>query len=318
MGELKNYYFNRLSFSDRACYLEVLAQLKNFSPLIKVDYVENFSKIMTNIANDRSELFYIDWGKLKGYSSHAGKIMFKPIYLFNKVESASYTKKIDKFISKLDCGGDDYSKAKCVHDFLLNKVKYDNMARDLHRPDSHSIIGPILFDEGVCEGIAEAAQYIFDYLNMDSTVILSIGKDRIGHKWNMVKIDGQSYHMDLIGDIDSKWDDNHISYNFFLISDTEMKRFYSWTEGPSSSTDGKDYFVREGLAVSSDRDLVNLLKLFIPGQLLCFKTIGGYSKKSADYIFKFCQDNLISIKYPYSLECKVNSLLGIYYIKLMQ
>ncbi len=318
MTKLRNYYYNNLSYFDKVCYIDVLEQLQRYSSQITVKYSDNFSDVLTSITNDHPELFYVDWGGLIRYYCRSGNIVLDPIYLYNPRESAEFLRRIEQFVSMLDCGGDDYAIAKRVHDFLFNRVKYDNAARHLRRPDSHSIIGPLLFDEGVCEGMAEAAQYFFDRLNIDSTVILSRGENNIGHKWNVISIDGQPYHMDLTGDIGAKWDDKLISYDFFLISDEEMRRFNAWAEGPLSSTDGKDYFVREGMAASSDIELTRLLKRINPKQPLYFKTTGEYSKNSLGYIFEFCRDILAPVAGSGSLECKANTTLGIYYLKLVK
>ncbi|NCA68414.1 MAG: hypothetical protein EOM87_10200, partial [Clostridia bacterium] len=225
MTKLRNYYYNSLPYFDKVCYLEVLEQLKRYSPHINVKYTDNFSNIITCITNDHPELFYVDWGGLMVYHCRSGSIVLDPIYLYNPSESAEMMQKIESFVSMLDCGGDDYTIAKHVHDFLFERVTYDSAARYLNRPDSHSFIGPLLLEKGVCEGMAEAAQYLYDRLYVDSTVILSQSKNNIGHKWNMINIDGQLYHMDLTGDIGSKWDAKMISYDFFLISDAEMQRF---------------------------------------------------------------------------------------------
>lgn len=112
----------------------------------------------------------------------------------------------------------DYEKVKKIHDYVINRASYDTKLKKSSAYD-------LLIDQtAVCEGYTLAAYRLFTDAGLECRVITGSG-DGESHAWNIVKVDGQWYNIDLT------WDDPIsstgkpiLSYDYFLKSDEEFPR----------------------------------------------------------------------------------------------
>ncbi|MBE6153973.1 MAG: hypothetical protein E7163_00140 [Firmicutes bacterium] len=129
-------------------------------------------------------------------------------------------KKIDEIIKKIPVDYNDVERILFIYKYLGKKIKYDkNIAnlnydeRETH--DSNSIYDILFENKGVCSSIAVTFRALMDAIGIDCQVIMSEE-----HEWNIVKINGYWYHLDLT------WDLYNIKYNtplnFFLKSEKQM------------------------------------------------------------------------------------------------
>ena len=89
---------------------------------------------------------------------------------------------------------------RAIHDFICENVRYDK----LKKPYSHEIIGPLGQGVGVCEGIAKSVKILCDALGLWCIIAVSENNPAQGvkyrHAWNIVRLDGQYYHLDATFD----------------------------------------------------------------------------------------------------------------------
>ena len=82
----------------------------------------------------------------------------------------------------------------------------------------------------VCDGYAYAFQKIMKHLHIPCRFV--VGRSgKIGHGWNMVKLEGKWYHIDVTFDdpIVNGSDANTIPrYKYFLKSTSVMRRTHTW------------------------------------------------------------------------------------------
>jgi hypothetical protein len=110
----------------------------------------------------------------------------------------------------------DYEKVKTIHDYIINLASYDTTYRK-------SSVYDILMDKtSVCEGYALAAYRLFIDAGLDCRIISGKG-NKDAHAWNIVKVDGQWYNIDLT------WDDpitntgeQVLRYDYFLKSERDF------------------------------------------------------------------------------------------------
>lgn len=88
----------------------------------------------------------------------------------------------------------DYEKALWFHDWLTENAYYD-LSFSYYSAD-----GVLIRGCGVCDSYAKAYTLLLDAVNIDSVRVTNIN-----HAWNLVKLDGQWYH------IDPTWDDPVLS-----------------------------------------------------------------------------------------------------------
>ncbi|MGM9653085.1 MAG: transglutaminase domain-containing protein [Eubacteriales bacterium] len=118
---------------------------------------------------------------------------------------------------------DDAGKVKYVHDLLLDSVRYDKLSKNY----AHEVIGPVCHGVGVCEGIAKTVKLLLDALGVESMVVIGEGDaerhgiDGMRHAWNIVWVNGQTYHMDVTFDL-SLTRCGVRRYDYFCLSEAEI------------------------------------------------------------------------------------------------
>ncbi len=105
----------------------------------------------------------------------------------------------------------DFEKVMIVHDYMVIHYDYDDSL------ENHTI-SIMVTKTGVCESYTFAFMHIMDILGIESRYVSS---DAMNHAWNLVKIDGNWYHIDLT------WDDNgradQTGHQFELLSDKKIQ-----------------------------------------------------------------------------------------------
>eukprot|EP00833_Pecoramyces_ruminatium_P016077 jgi/Orpsp1_1/1190109/evm.model.d7180000076634.1 len=87
----------------------------------------------------------------------------------------------------------DYAILRYIHDYLIVKSTY---LLDENRTHIRNLYGCMVESKCVCEGYAEAFQYLAHQFNIDCISVRSSS-----HEWNFVKLHGKWYHVDVT------WDD---------------------------------------------------------------------------------------------------------------
>ena len=95
----------------------------------------------------------------------------------------------------------DFEKVMTVHDYIVLNYEYD-LAEQVN--DTSMMVTKC----GMCEGYSSVFKLIMDKLGIECSYTSS---DKMGHAWNLVKIDGEWYHIDVT------WDDP--TYNRFARAD---------------------------------------------------------------------------------------------------
>ena len=120
-------------------------------------------------------------------------------------------------------------KVKAVNDYIVKIYKYDDTLK------SDNVYTALTTKTTICQGYAMTAYKMFNMMGIENRII---NGDRKGtsHAWNLVKIDGLWYHLDITNN------DNIVRDTYLLKSDSYMKESgYTWDEGNYSSA-STDYF----------------------------------------------------------------------------
>ena len=133
-----------------------------------------------------------------------GTIRFTYCFDKNSPRYEYYKKKIEESVSLLLDGIEDndsltdIQKALLLHDRLAVYCQYTRsyLLNGVDNSSDHTLVGPLVNRECVCQGYAYAYKYLIDMLGIDN--YYSINDD---HIWNAVYIDGIPYYVDIT------WDD---------------------------------------------------------------------------------------------------------------
>lgn len=118
----------------------------------------------------------------------------------------------------------EFEKVRSIHDYIINNTNYTTNTKKT----PHSAYAVFKEKKGVCQGYTLAAYRLLDKLGIENYYLVgkSMGtKDWESHSWNLVKIDGKYYNMDITKNDPPVSDGNDIlSYKYFLVSDKKFSQ----------------------------------------------------------------------------------------------
>ncbi|MBQ7938910.1 MAG: hypothetical protein IJ281_00840 [Clostridia bacterium] len=166
-------------------------------------------------------------------------------------KKAAWDKAVDEVIGDIrgNTSLTDEESALLIHDRLALRCEYDYenyLANTL--PDiSYTAYGCLVNGRSVCQGYAEAYQYLLEQVGIDSYLCAS---DALNHVWNIVEIDGDYYHVDVTWD-DPVWDvPGYVRHTNFLCSSDVFLASHEAQDYDTSpnATKYDDYFWRNSRA----------------------------------------------------------------------
>ena len=154
------------------------------------------------------------------YYPDSTMVEMTPQYLFSKDKIREHRQAMESRVKKLARQAadlDEKGKELFIHDFIVENVKYDKLKKEY----SHEIIGAL------GKGIAKAVKILCDELNVWCIIALSEANPDKGikyrHAWNVIRIDGQYYHLDVTFDNTLSKDDT-VRYDYVNLSDKQIFR----------------------------------------------------------------------------------------------
>jgi hypothetical protein len=184
-------------------------------------------------------------------------VEFAPTYVYTKEERESLQQQVDavveEWMSGISINDSDYDKAKYVFETLIEKVDYDLESRD-----NQNILSVFLYGETVCQGYADATQYLLQNLGVQTAVVTGTA-DGTNHAWNLVCLDGNYYYTDTTWG-NSKYRSaaeeelKNVNYAYLNADSWDLAESHisnNHVPLPDSTSTEDTYFVREGLYFDS-------------------------------------------------------------------
>lgn len=210
-------YYHMLSEALQRVYRQVYANAEalkeTFTPLEKLT-PEQMQNVMEAVYNDHPELFWLDTAYSCRYtdSGRCGELTLKFNRTADRLEDnrREFTKAVNEIIAGAVNYTTDFEKERYVHDALLGRVEY-RLASQEHQ----SAYSALVNRETVCAGYSKAFQHVMQQLGIPC--YYSTGYAGENHAWNIVKLDGRYYNVDVTWD-DTKPD----SYDYFNRTDADF------------------------------------------------------------------------------------------------
>lgn len=146
-------------------------------------------------------------------------------------QTAQVNEKVKSVLAEiLKPGMNDHEKIKAIHDWVVTNVEYDQSLT------YYTAYHAIALGKAVCQGYSLLGYRMLQEAGFDA--LIAEGSVNTGeHAWNMVKLDGVWYHLDLTWDDPVGATDDKIRYGYYLKTDDELRRDHSWTlTYPEAST----------------------------------------------------------------------------------
>lgn len=123
----------------------------------------------------------------------------------------------------------EYKLVRAIHDYIADSLVYD----ERERPESSDLDGALNTGRATCGGYSAMFQFFTFIGGLDCEMVYGTSINRKGqvenHAWNVVKVDGNWYNIDVT------WDDpvtntgeQIIRHNYFLISDSVLAKDHTW------------------------------------------------------------------------------------------
>ncbi|WP_127533763.1 transglutaminase domain-containing protein [Paenibacillus kobensis] len=159
----------------------------------------------------------------------------------NYRESADQTAQVDQITTQalqsiITAGMNDHEKVKAIHDWVVDRVEYDT---SLTRYTAYEAL---LTGKTVCQGYALLMHNMLTKAGFVSRIVegtVSSGD----HAWNLVRLDGQWYHLDATwddaappaqaengGEAKESAEQTASRYRYYLLSDKQIERDHQWTK----------------------------------------------------------------------------------------
>lgn len=167
-------------------------------------------------------------------------------------------------------GMSDYEKELAIHNYLVSNFEYDTNAVVNGEVSEYATRISDFLDthKGVCEAYAYTFKALCNLSGIECHVIAGT-LDGVGHAWNLIKLDGNYYHVDVTADDPVPDEAGHVFYNYLNLTDARISRTHTfenkWYECTATQY---DYFIRNGLTVSSSAEF----NAFIERELSAGKT----------------------------------------------
>lgn len=236
--------------SDAALEESINTQLKNFEKNVNIyefklcNNEQNLQKIVDILSGALPECFHIS----EEFSiSDNGEyiIEIQPTYIYTKDEYNSMLAECEAAADKLLEGVEGNSalgereKLLILHDRIALSCEYDyeNLLNNSVPEVSHRMYGALVNKVAVCQGYTLAYSYLLDRIGIKNYYCSS---ENLNHAWNIVYLDGKSYHVDITYD-DPVWDvTGQVLHTNFLVSTDALRQnnhnAYDYDSSPSDTT----------------------------------------------------------------------------------
>ena len=190
---------------------------------------ETIRQPMTQFLLLHPDLFYVGSQYSMSTNSSTGIVQRVALTYLNTASEVSamrvtYNAVVNAIVSGIPEGASDFDKILYLHDYFVQHFCYDYAGLQAGTPirDAYRFLTG---GTGVCQAYALALMATARAAGLECLPVIS---EPIQHAWNLVKIDGAWYHIDVT------WDDpggdtvpvypTYVSYSNFLLSDEALFR----------------------------------------------------------------------------------------------
>jgi len=273
------YYRSVLSKEGRECYDVYFHAFLSFQKtfLLPTSDPEICDKAYQYCLLDNPLLFYA--GDVSLWRSTGG-ITVKVNYKVKEKELYEIWQETDRIIRlvRAKCNGkSDIKKEELIHNTMVRSVVY----KDSDYMPVHSSYAAFMYRKAVCDGISKMSKILFDAVDLPSVIVFGTSWQSMNesgkhlnegaHAWNMVKIGGNFYHVDVTFDLNLS-NEHHIRYDYFNLTDEQISREHSYQIGIRTPKEEGDYYHTRGTYFNNKEKL----RKYLVGEMDSGKTLIGF------------------------------------------
>lgn len=249
--EMTRPVYEQLSNREKSVYTALYRGISRQEEYIPLPYElsgEEYSKVYCILEKQEAEFFFLDSVYYTASKVRDARVVYRDLRTIDAQQEelrAEVKKAADGVINK-----DDYSLARYINDYLVNKCRY---ITGEDREYASTAYGCLVEGEANCEGYAKAFDLLASELGLKSALITGETDAGENHAWNQVKVGLNWYNIDVTwADTDGFGDMRKM---YFLCDDASFEKthiadrtlFIPFTCGKADD----NYYVKNGLYADS-------------------------------------------------------------------
>ncbi len=214
--------YNSLNADEKDLYSRILNAADNFQPTVtfksEIPFT-SYQKVFGLVYFQEPQLFWLDGT----YEIVDGKVSSTTLYFHcNKDEAVKKQAEIDAKVKEIMAAfpknATTNDKLKVFHDYVIKHCSFTKDGTYVQ-----TIYGALVEGKVQCEGYAKVMGYLCDKAGIENMLIVGTNNQKASHAWNLVKVDGDWYNIDLTWDDPAnKTDPNYVRYTYFNVTDAEI------------------------------------------------------------------------------------------------
>lgn len=256
-----------LSSAQKQAYQQIVDGVKAFKATIAVTSsltLDQVEAVFTAINNNEFTYLQMSTRMTTYYDKSSGKVNSVKIeYNYNASETQAMLTKLEarvqQILGGIKSGMSEFDKLKYLHDTIIKNCTYD-----LNAPNPYNAYGALVEGRAVCEGYSKAMALLCKRAGIECAIVTGKG-DNVEHMWNMIKFNGNWYHMDVTWDDPTGHSDpDYVGYAYFNITTAQIMQSHTIDTGSpysvpvATATEG-NYYVYTRTYASTYAEATNII-----------------------------------------------------------
>lgn len=228
----KKWGYNQLLPVQRSAYERLVAAAKGYTARVDVSNLKikstDFDKVYWAFDYDNPQFlalgsgysyyYYPSTGYMQSFTINYGRTQSQ-IAAIQKTFNSTVKDVVNAAKNQLT----DYGQLKYIHDWIVNNTDY-TLTGPVYKSEAD---GAVVYGKALCEGYSKTFMYMAQELGFDCICV--VGKaNGTAHMWNMVKLGGVWYHVDVtFDDPILSGGGNMLSHEYFLLSTYDIGKTHS-------------------------------------------------------------------------------------------
>lgn len=185
--------------------------------------VEDINSLVIGVVNDHPDLYFARTAYSYWPDGNGNVAKIAPKYITDTpLDDGEFKKGVQSALASVETGMTELEKAVALHDYIVLNCEYDleRLNNNTIPQVSYSAYGVLADRIAVCQGYALAYKYLLNQVGIECFMVTS---DAMNHAWNLIKLDGEYYQVDIT------WDDpvadrfGLAGHNYMFVSDTAFQ-----------------------------------------------------------------------------------------------
>lgn len=241
IGSPYKFDYDSLTSIQKHTYNEILKNIYSMPEKIEIPETDRdgLEEVFNALLADNPDLYFLKG--IQSIENYGFRTFCRMKYSMTKDEYREAQAKIDEVCRKVMSGLTDpdnqWQTELEIHDYIVENCEYEFVKEEGYKYST--AYSALVTGVTACEGYSKAAKMLFDLVGIESMTVggesVDSSGETVGHMWNIVKIDGEYYHLDCTWDDPVPSEDssdvelmnelllNMKSYDFFNLSDEMIK-----------------------------------------------------------------------------------------------